>query len=151
MHTKTPMFQEAHLGCLLRLQSAQVLLYSSLTSCLRVAWFCACLSAGLLDIVWDLFWSQRVMGGIGYWEIGRAILMKARSIIEGRSWNAGAHLPHQKRSGTTRLGLERFWAHSCGADVQQVTTITKKQDVHLTKNINDRRAWTQSVANQLHD
>jgi hypothetical protein len=51
MHTKTPMFQDAHLGCLLRLQSAHVLLCSSLTSCLSVAWFCADRSGGLLDMM----------------------------------------------------------------------------------------------------
>jgi hypothetical protein len=45
MHTKTPRFQEAHRGCLLRLQSAQDLLDSSLTSCLSVARFCSVRSA----------------------------------------------------------------------------------------------------------
>lgn len=44
MQTNTPMFQEAHRGCLLRLQSAHDLLDSSLTSCLSVARFCSLLS-----------------------------------------------------------------------------------------------------------
>lgn len=37
MQMNTPMFHDAQRGCLLRLQSAQVLLDSSLTSALRVA------------------------------------------------------------------------------------------------------------------
>lgn len=37
MQTKTPRFHEAQRGCLLRLQSAQDLLLSSLTSALRAA------------------------------------------------------------------------------------------------------------------
>jgi hypothetical protein len=37
MQTKTPKFQDAHRGCLLRLQSAHDLFDSSLTSCLSVA------------------------------------------------------------------------------------------------------------------
>lgn len=37
MHTNTPRFHEAQRGCLLRLQSAQALLLSSLTSALRAA------------------------------------------------------------------------------------------------------------------
>ena len=41
MHTKTPMFHEAQRGCLLRLQSAQDLFDSSLTSCFSVARFCS--------------------------------------------------------------------------------------------------------------
>jgi len=44
MHMKTPMFHEAHRGCLLRLQSPHDLLVSSLTSCLSVARFCSLLS-----------------------------------------------------------------------------------------------------------
>lgn len=51
MQIKTPMFQDAHRGCLLRLQSAHVLLVSSLTSCLSVAWFCAERSTGRLDMM----------------------------------------------------------------------------------------------------
>lgn len=45
MQMKMPRFQLAHRGCLLRLQSAQLLFDSSLTSCLRVARFCSALSA----------------------------------------------------------------------------------------------------------
>jgi len=45
MHTKTPMFQLAQRGCLLRLQSAHDLFDSSLTSCLSVARFCSVRSA----------------------------------------------------------------------------------------------------------
>lgn len=37
MQTKTPRFQDAHRGCLLRLQSAHDLFDSSFTSCLRMA------------------------------------------------------------------------------------------------------------------
>lgn len=39
MHTKTPRFQDAQRGCLLRLQSAQDLLVSSLTSALSLTLF----------------------------------------------------------------------------------------------------------------
>jgi hypothetical protein len=56
MHTKTPMFQDAHRGCLLRLQSAHVLLDSSLTSCLSVARFCAERSTGRLDMMSMCWW-----------------------------------------------------------------------------------------------
>lgn len=41
MQTKTPRFQLAHRGCLLRLQSLQLLLPSNLTNCLSVARFCS--------------------------------------------------------------------------------------------------------------
>ena len=54
MHTNTPIFQLAHRGCLFRLQSAQLLLDSSLTSDLSVARFCSALSGpapGRLDIL----------------------------------------------------------------------------------------------------
>lgn len=37
MQMKMPRFQLAHRGCLLRLQSAQILLDSSLTSCFSAA------------------------------------------------------------------------------------------------------------------
>lgn len=46
MQTKTPRFHEAHLGCLLRLQSAQDLFDSSFTSCFSVALFCSLRSGG---------------------------------------------------------------------------------------------------------
>lgn len=51
MHTNTPRFQLAHLGCLLRLQSAQTLLPSSLTRAFSVWAFCAALSAGALALL----------------------------------------------------------------------------------------------------
>jgi hypothetical protein len=54
MHTKTPRFQLAHRGCLLRLQSAQVLLVSSLRRLLRVAWFWAARSAAGLGARLDM-------------------------------------------------------------------------------------------------
>lgn len=41
MQRKIPMFHDAQRGCLLRLQSAQDLLASSLTSCFSVARFCS--------------------------------------------------------------------------------------------------------------
>ena len=47
MQRKTPMFHEAQRGCLLRLQSAQVLFDSSLTSCLSVARFCSARSGAV--------------------------------------------------------------------------------------------------------
>ena len=65
MQTKTPMFHEAQRGCLLTLQSAQDLLDSSFTSCLRVARFCSVRSGpeGVLrDIVLvyvGAYWGMR--------------------------------------------------------------------------------------------
>lgn len=54
MHTKTPKFQEAHLGCLLRLQSAHDLFDSSLTSDLRVTLLISALSAAALAVRRDI-------------------------------------------------------------------------------------------------
>jgi hypothetical protein len=58
MQIKTPKFQLAQRGCLLRLQSAQILLPSSFNNALMVCWFCAARSAGAAprrDIFGDLF------------------------------------------------------------------------------------------------
>jgi hypothetical protein len=83
MHTKTPMFQDAHLGCLLRLQSAHVLLDSSLTSCLSVARFCAERSTGRLDMMCVYVSGLR---SERWYELGvDSRIMKARS-IRNRPW-----------------------------------------------------------------
>ena len=55
MQRKTPRFHDAQRGCLLRLQSAQLLLGSSLTSCLRVARFCSLRSGAAAPGLRDIF------------------------------------------------------------------------------------------------
>ena len=62
MQRKTPKFQLAHRGCLLRLQSAQILLPSSFSNALIVCWFCAARSAGAAtrrDILESPDWTGR--------------------------------------------------------------------------------------------
>ena len=62
MQTKTPRFQLAQRGCLLRLQSAQILLPSSFSNALIVCWFCAARSAGAATRR-DIAESLNLMGG----------------------------------------------------------------------------------------
>jgi hypothetical protein len=58
MQMKTPRFQDAHRGCLLRLQSAQDLLLSNFTNCFSVARFC---SALLPDVERDMLTVARAL------------------------------------------------------------------------------------------
>ena len=77
MQTKTPMFHEAQRGCLLRLQSAQDLLDSSLTSCLSVARFCSLRSAAEAAL-------RDIFGGRAYY----CPLRLRRSMVENAT-NSG--------------------------------------------------------------
>ena len=98
MHMKTPMFQEAHRGCLLRLQSAHDLLVSSLTSCLSVARFCSLLSGPAARR--DMFLSMRRLrlsvccGQITYGGSTRLVIVhQVRSVNKGQAlrnpWHSG--------------------------------------------------------------
>lgn len=105
MQIKTPMFQDAHRGCLLRLQSAHVLLDSSLTSCLSVAWFCAERSTGRLDMMCVSLWCKGWTGdvsknGSGIHEVrkrGRSIRVALGVVPPLRGVRPHGHGPRASR------------------------------------------------------
>lgn len=87
MQMKTPRFQEAHLGCLFLLQSAQDLLDSSLTRDLRVARFASVRSAlappgggGRRDIV-DVMVDRGVQLCTGFERLSRALPCRIWGIL----------------------------------------------------------------------